>query len=325
MSGSTGVALVTGVGRRAGLGAAIALGLAEDGWDLALSYWHPYDDRVGLGRSGSDVEDLAEEIRGRGRSVVLLEADLESPDRAAGLVDTAAAALGPVTGLVLSHCESVDSGLLDTTVESFDRHDAVNVRASWLLLAAFARQLPPSGGRVVALTSDAVAHNVPYGSSKGALDRLVLAAAHELADRRLLANVVNPGPVDTGWMDDEIRAEVVRMTPQQRLGTPTDTAHLVRFLLSEQGAWVNGQLLHSNGGVPAAVTRGLDRGGGIARVGVVLDRSCGTWTWWSSGPGRRGSRRRTTSGDAVSRLRAASWCSTPTPVRVAPGSTGGRR
>lgn len=249
MSGNK-AALVTGVGRRRGIGAAIALGLAADGWDLALSYWHAYDDRVGLARSADDLDRIAEEVRGMGRNVVLLPSDLEQPAQAAGLVDAAAAELGPLSGLVLSHAESVDSGFLDTTVESFDRHYAVNVRASWLLVASLARQLPPTGGRVVALTSDHTVGNLPYGSSKGALDRLVIAAAHELADRGLLANVVNPGPVDTGWMDEDTRQAVKEHTAANRLGTPEDTADLVRFLFSDRGGWINGQLLHSNGGFP---------------------------------------------------------------------------
>ncbi len=243
-------ALVTGAGRLRGLGAAIALGLAEDGWDVALSSWQPYDDRMGFGHAPDDVDRLAERIRGLGRAAALLPADLESPEQADALVDRAAAELGPVSGLVLSHCESVDSGFLDTSVDSFDRHYAVNVRASWQLIAALARQVPDGGGRVVALTSDATVRNLPYGSSKGALDRVVLAAAHELADRGVLANAVNPGPVDTGWMDEDTRAAVLDLTPAGRLGTPEDTANLVRFLFSERGSWVNGQLLHSNGGFP---------------------------------------------------------------------------
>jgi 3-oxoacyl-[acyl-carrier protein] reductase len=243
-------ALVTGVGRRRGIGAALALGLAEDGWDLALSYWHPYDDRLGLGRSGDDLDRIVEEVRDRGREVVVLPADLEQADVAAELVERAADELGPLSGLVMSHCESVNSTILDTTVESFDRHYAVNVRATWLLLAGFARQVPEGGGRVVALTSDATAGNLPYGATKGALDRVVLAAAHELGHLGIVANVVNPGPVDTGWMDDDIRDAVVRMTAAGRLGTPQDTANLVRFLFSERGGWVNGQLLMSNGGFP---------------------------------------------------------------------------
>lgn len=241
-------ALVTGVGRRRGIGAEIALGLAEDGWDLALSYWAAYDERLGLPRSPDELDRLTDDIRALGRTVVLLPADLERPDQAAGLVDAAVGQLGPLSGLVLSHCESVDSGFLDTTVESFDRHYAVNVRASWLLISSLARQLPESGGRVVALTSDHTAGNLPYGSTKGALDRLVIAAAEELADHGLLANVINPGPVDTGWMDDQIRAAVLERQPTKRLGTPRDTANLVRFLFSEQGSWINGQLLYSNGG-----------------------------------------------------------------------------
>jgi 3-oxoacyl-[acyl-carrier protein] reductase len=144
----------------------------------------------------------------------------------------------------------VNSGVLDTSVESFDRHYAVNVRASWLLIAGFARQLGPAGGAVIALTSDHTVGNLPYGATKGALDRLVLASAHELAGLGLRANVINPGPVDTGWMDEATRASAIAEQPTGRLGTPTDTANLVRFLLSPRGAWINGQLLYSNGGYP---------------------------------------------------------------------------
>lgn len=244
-------ALLTGVGRRRGIGAGIAIGLAEDGWDLALSYWAPYDRRLGMPGDVDDPQALAEELRLLGRRVELVPGDLADPAVPAAVVRQARERFGPVDALVMAHCESVASSLLDTTVESFDRHYAVNVRATWLLLAEFARQLPTTGGSALALTSDHTVHNLPYGATKGALDRLVLAAAHELGDRGLRTNVINPGPVDTGWMDESVRAAALDQQPTGRLGTPTDTAHLVRFLLSDRGAWVNGQLLRSNGGFPA--------------------------------------------------------------------------
>ena len=243
--------LITGVGRRRGIGAGLAAGLAADGWDLALSYWTPYDVRIGLAGDPDDPERLAEELREQGRRVELLPADLADPSVPEDLVRQAAARLGPLDALVLSHAESVDSTILTTSLDSFDRHYAVNVRAVWLLIAAFARQVPAGGGAVVALTSDHTVGNLPYGATKGALDRVVLAAAHELADRGVRANVVNPGPVDTGWMDDATRAAVLADQPTGRMGTPDDVANLVRFLLSDRGQWVNGQLLYSNGGFPA--------------------------------------------------------------------------
>jgi 3-oxoacyl-[acyl-carrier protein] reductase len=249
------VALITGVGRRRGIGSSIAGGLAADGWDLVLSHWRPYDDRVGYEQGETDPEELRDELRRAGRNVELVPADLEQASSGEALVQRASELLGSVDALVLSHAESVDSGVLDTTVESFDRHYAVNVRASWLLIAAFARQLPPSGGSVIALTSDHTIGNLPYGATKGALDRLVLASAHELSHLRLRANVINPGQVDTGWMTDQVRAELTAMQPTGRLGTAADTANLVRFLLSKQGEWVNGQLLYSNGGFPAGQLR----------------------------------------------------------------------
>ena len=174
---------------------------------------------------------MAADLRARGASVILLPTDLSDPavpDRL--IADTAT--LGLLRGMVLSHAESRDSGILDTTVESFDRHMIVNARASWQLIAAFARQVT-DGGAIVALTSDSTAWNLPYGASKGALDRIVLAAARELGDLGIRANAVNPGPVDTGWMNDEIRAGVARTTPAGRLGSPSDVANLVAFLLSD--------------------------------------------------------------------------------------------
>ncbi len=248
--------LVTGVGRRRSIGAGLALGLADDGWDLVLNYWAPYDDRVSYARGEHDTEEIADECRRRGARVDVVTADLAEPDVPARLVG-AAAASGGLHGLVMSHCESVDSSILDTTVDSWDRHFAVNARAAWLLIKAFAEHLPAEvttevRGRIVALTSDHAAHNLPYGASKGALDRVVAAAAVELADRGIRANVVNPGPIDTGWMTPEIKQMCLAQTPAGRLGTPADTADLVRFLMSDSGGWITGQVLSSNGGFRAS-------------------------------------------------------------------------
>jgi 3-oxoacyl-[acyl-carrier protein] reductase len=76
--------LVTGVGRRRGIGAGIAAGLAKDGWDLTLSYRRPYDERLGLEGQPDDPEQLASELRRAGRRIELIEADLERPSTLTG-------------------------------------------------------------------------------------------------------------------------------------------------------------------------------------------------------------------------------------------------
>lgn len=243
-------ALITGAGRLLGIAAGIATRLADDGWDLALSYWRPYDAAQPSPSSSDEPERLAGDLRRRGATVTLLPGDLADPGEPDRLIDAATSALGPLRGLVLSHAESRDSSILDTTVESFDRHMIVNARASWQLVAAFARQAT-DGGAIVALTSDHAAFNLPYGASKGALDRIVLAAARELGHLGIRANVVNPGPIDTGWMDEALRVELTRRQPSGRLGTPADVAGLVAFLLSDDGAWTTGQLIHTDGGFSA--------------------------------------------------------------------------
>jgi 3-oxoacyl-[acyl-carrier protein] reductase len=244
------VALITGVGRTAGIGAGIATQLAASGWDIAFTYWAAYDTRMTWGAEAGATGAIEGILAGHGAAAVAIEADLTDTSVPARVFDEAEERLGPVTALVICHCESVASGLLDTTTESFDRHFAVNTRATWLLIREYGQRFhgAPGTGRIISLTSDHTVGNLPYGASKGAADRITLAAAHELAHLGISANVVNPGPVDTGWMTDEIRESGIRQTPLGRLGTPRDTAQLVDFLCSPRGQWINGQLLMSNGG-----------------------------------------------------------------------------
>jgi 3-oxoacyl-[acyl-carrier protein] reductase len=244
------VALITGVGRTAGIGAGIAAQLAASGWDIAFTYWTAYDTRMTWGAEAGATGAIQDILAGHGAAVVAIEADLTDTSVPARIFDETERQLGSVTALVICHCESVDSGLLDTTIESFDRHFAVNTRATWLLIREFGQRFrgTPGTGRIISLTSDHTVGNLPYGASKGAADRITLAAAHELAHLGVTANVINPGPVDTGWMSDEIKASGIRETPLGRLGTPQDTAQLVDFLCSPRGGWINGQLLMSNGG-----------------------------------------------------------------------------
>ncbi|WP_031013572.1 SDR family oxidoreductase [Streptomyces sp. NRRL F-5727] len=245
------VALVTGVGRTVGIGAGVALRLAQAGWNVAFTYWTPYDARMEWGVEADAADTIARSLAERGADTAAVEADLADPGAPERVFDEVEKRLGGVTALVMCHCESVDSGLLDTTLESFDRHFAVNARATWLLIREYGRRFAgtPGSGRIIGLTSDHTVGNLPYGASKGALDRITLAAAHELAHLGITANVINPGPVDTGWMSDAVRDQMLSQTPLGRLGTPQDTAHLVDFLCSPEGQWVNGQLLKSNGGL----------------------------------------------------------------------------
>lgn len=217
------VALVTGAARANSIAAGIVPRLVADGWSVATS--------------DLDRADYP--------------CDLAQADAPAALVETVSRDRGAIGALVLSHAYDVESGLLDTSAAQFDAHVAVNARASLLLIAAFARQAPADGAAIVALTSDATTGNLPYGASKGALDRIVISAARELGPRGIAANVLNPGPIDTGWMTDPVRRELTARHPSGRLGTPRDIAAVVAFLVSPEGRWISGQLLQADGAFSA--------------------------------------------------------------------------
>ena len=215
--------LVTGAARANSIAAGIVPRLQADGWDVVTSDLEAGD----------------------------YPCDLADPAAPTGLIERVSRERGTVSALVLSHAHDAESGILDTTAESFDEHVAVNARASLLLIAAFARQIGEAGGAIVAFTSDHTTGNLPYGASKGALDRIVISAARELGPQSISANVVNPGPIDTGWMDDETRTTLTSYHPLGRAGTPKDIAAVTSFLLSDEGRWISGQLINADGGFSA--------------------------------------------------------------------------
>ena len=240
--------LITGAGRRTGIAAACARTLAAGGWDVGLSCWSPADRESGLPGGDREPSELLADLRDLGVRAELVEADLADPAAPARLYDELEGRLGPFTALVASHCRDVELPLLGTSAEEFDRHFAVNARSVAQLIQELAARLPGNDGRVVALTSDALSDNVPYGTSKGALDRIIKAAASELGPRGIRANCVNPGPTETGWITDELRGELVKEIPLGRPSRAQDSANLVAFLLSPEGGWISGQVLYSNGG-----------------------------------------------------------------------------
>ena len=245
------LALITGASRKNGIGSEIAVELSKNGWDIAITYWANYDKSMPWGSNQNDIQFLEDKIKKNGSNFYSIEADLSDSNTPKSIFDSVEETLGNISALILSHCYSVDSCILTTTIDSFNLHFNINTRASWLLIKEFGERFKyhEVPGRIIALTSDHTVFNLPYGASKGALDRIVLAAAEELRDKRILANVVNPGANDTGWMDNDFRQIVKERTFQGRVGTPKDTSNLIAFLCSESGEWINGQLICSNGGV----------------------------------------------------------------------------
>ena len=252
------VALVTGVSRRVGIGYAVARRLAALGASLFLHHYAPHDrdqpwaeDPGGPAAVARGVHDAVADADAHVR---WLQLDLALPGAPAELIDAAVEACGHLDILVCNHARGGGDGPLGALDAALlDAHWAVNTRSTILLTQAFAAQHDGRpGGRVIFMTSGQdlgpMTGEVAYAASKGALASITKTLADQLADQRITLNAVNPGPVDTGYAPPEAHEAVRRHFPGQRWGVPDDPARLIAWLVTDEAAWITGQVINSEGG-----------------------------------------------------------------------------
>ncbi|WP_137179860.1 SDR family oxidoreductase [Roseomonas sp. AR75] len=232
-------ALVTGGAKR--LGRAMALALADSGFDIALHY----------AASGAEAEATAAEIRARGRRVATLRADLAQEGEVARLLPDAQAALGPVGVLVNNASTFERDEWDDATRESWDRHLEPNLRAPFVLAQAMAKALPQGReGVVVNLLDQRVwsltPHFVSYTVSKAALWTLTQTLALALAPR-IRVNGIGPGPaLPSPRQTAEHFARQAASVPLRRATSPEEVAAALLAILSLPS--MTGQMIALDGG-----------------------------------------------------------------------------
>jgi NAD(P)-dependent dehydrogenase (short-subunit alcohol dehydrogenase family) len=234
-----GTALVTGAGKR--IGRAIALALADAGYDVAVHY----------SASRADAESVAAAIEAKGRRAIVLAADLAREAETTALLAAAATALGPVTCLINNASVFERDEALTVSRESWDAHLEINLRAPFVLMQEFARRLPESSfGAIINLLDQRVwnltPHFVSYTLSKAGLWTLTQMMAMALAPR-VRVNAIGPGPtLPSPRQSAEQFARQQASVPLKRGATPEEIAAAVRFILG--AAAMTGQMIALDGG-----------------------------------------------------------------------------
>ncbi|WP_167202793.1 SDR family oxidoreductase [Actinomyces respiraculi] len=253
--------VITGVSRRAGIGHAIACRAAGMGASLLLHHYAPHDAEQPWG--ADSIEATLDSVRAHlqpGAVLADVSEDLRDAEAPARIIARARAALGGVDALVCNHASSGHDGRLEEiTAADLDHHWRVNARASLLLLQAMAA-LPDddaltdgrarrsavlmSSGQILGPMADEIA----YITSKAALAGATASLADGLADVGIRVNTVNPGPVNTGYMDEALERSLAPAFPGGVPARPEDPARLICWLLTDDAAWVTGQVISTEGG-----------------------------------------------------------------------------
>lgn len=237
------VALVTGGSR--GIGAGIALRLAEEGAHVAISY----------ARNKSSADQIVQKLAKHNVGAMAFQADATSEEQTRKLIDEVVKEFGRIDILVNNAGVFEGLSLENMTVDHYQRVFDVNVKGVIATTIAALKRLP-EGGRIISISSVAATSSAPnfsvYSASKAALETLTRSWAQELGARRITVNGVAPGATVSDMYEsvpEEMKREMISRTALGRVGHPEDIAAVVAFLASEDGGWITGQTIVVSGGI----------------------------------------------------------------------------
>jgi 3-oxoacyl-[acyl-carrier protein] reductase len=241
------VALVTGASR--GIGRATALALAADGRAVACGY----------GSDDAGAKETVRAIEEVGGTAGAFQADVSDHDQVTGMVEAVSSELGRPT-IVVANAGTLRDGLTVRYARSdWDRIMAVNLTGAFSTVqASLPHLLKARWGRIVLVSSVVAVRGNPgqaaYAASKAGMLGMMRAVAKEYASRGITANAVLPGLIDTELttgMNERARSALADEIPAGRTGTPEEVAAAIRFLASDQAAYVNGATVTVDGGLTA--------------------------------------------------------------------------
>ncbi|KAF8901440.1 NAD(P)-binding protein [Mucidula mucida] len=249
-----GVALVTGSAQ--GIGKAIALRLAQDGFDVGLNDLPGKEDSLRV---------LQKEITSIGRESTIVIADISSEEQVQGMIDNTVNTLGSLDVMVANGGLFLPGSLLGISVEDWDRTFSVNCRGTFLCYRYAAKQMIKQGrgGRIIGASSDVgkqgMAMMGAYSSTKFGIRGLTQVAAQEFGKHGITVNAYAPGVIDTELMrtsaagvmptDPAGMLEMVKSrTAVGFLGRPEDIASFVAYIVGPESRYVTGQTISINGG-----------------------------------------------------------------------------
>jgi 3-oxoacyl-[acyl-carrier protein] reductase len=232
------VALVTGGSR--GIGAAIALALAEAGCAVAVNYRERAD----------DAEAVVAKIETMGGRAIAVAADVSQSAAVTAMVERAANALGPIDILVNNAGMAIVRGIDELTEAEFDLTIAVNLKSAFLCTQAVLPAMRArKWGRIVNITSGAArgagAIGVHYNASKAGMEGLTRGYVARLVKEGITVNSVAPSLIETDMMRG--RTDLARNIPLGRMGQPAEVAHAVVMVLGNN--YMTGQTIVLNGGM----------------------------------------------------------------------------
>lgn len=234
---------ITGVSRKSGIGARLAQDFLEAGYTVYVHGSSDYDRALQYKDAGDVYED---------RFTRLPDCDLSNEADVLKLVSELKRY--SITDMILCHAYSTMCEMKDWNAEEINQHLMTNVTASMLLIKHFSEQLNNSNGCITLFTSGQhlgpMTAEIPYAVSKAAVTNLGMQSSYALREQNIRVNVVNPGPTDTGYIeqDSEVYGIVAQQFNAKRWGMPADISNLVQFLHSDKGQWITGQLIDSEGG-----------------------------------------------------------------------------